>query len=353
MKKISKLIIQSCLRVREGEMIRISSWGHTMDLASKLAIDCFKNGAVPLITLMTDQLFEEALTEAPVEVLGMAPKHELAIANEIDACITISGPADPSILEKVPQKNFHSYREAGTKIIENEKRRKVRHVNVHLGKVTKERAQAYRLEYSTWKKAVENALLINYEEMKKIGERLSELLVKGDRFRLVTEQGTDLIFQVDEKFIQLDDGIVSDEDVSRGQFWTNLPAGILDAVPIEGSVEGTVIVDTPQLRLGKIIEKTHLEFHESKLTSISAEQHEETLEKALERICVDRPILSRIGFGLNPNMEPGYLFDEIRLGTVSIAVGGKQQGCVVSGVLQRPTVYIDAKKLLVKGVLKI
>ncbi|MFX0095669.1 MAG: hypothetical protein ACFFBD_28285 [Candidatus Hodarchaeota archaeon] len=58
------------------------------------------------------------MTEAPVEGLRMIPRHEVAIAKEIDACITISGPVDSILLEKVPQEQFQAYREVGLKIVE-------------------------------------------------------------------------------------------------------------------------------------------------------------------------------------------------------------------------------------------
>ncbi|MFX0092251.1 MAG: hypothetical protein ACFFBD_10855, partial [Candidatus Hodarchaeota archaeon] len=124
--------------------------GDTTDLASEIAVNCFKKEAVPLITLQTDQLFERALTDVPVEGLRMISRHEVAIAKEIDACITISGPANPTLLEKVPQEQFQAYREAGMKIVETQTQKKVRHANVHLGKVTRKRAECYNLEYSTW-----------------------------------------------------------------------------------------------------------------------------------------------------------------------------------------------------------
>ncbi|MFX0095668.1 MAG: aminopeptidase [Candidatus Hodarchaeota archaeon] len=192
---------------------------------------------------------------------------------------------------------------------------------------------------------MEKALLIDYEEIRKQGEKLEEQLLKGKTIRKVTDQGTDLIFQIDKEFIQLDDGIVSEKDVAKGHLSANLPAGILEAAPIEGSTERKVLVDSPQLRLGKIIEKTQLEFKTGQLIAISAEQSEETLKKTLNRICTEKPILSRMAIGLNPNMEPGFLFDEVCQGRVTLAVGGKQGGCLLSGVLQQPTIYIDDEKL--------
>lgn len=54
--------------MNEGEQIHISSWGHTVNLASKMAIECYKNDAIPLITLTTDNLFDKIVTDIPVEM---------------------------------------------------------------------------------------------------------------------------------------------------------------------------------------------------------------------------------------------------------------------------------------------
>lgn len=351
---IPRLIVRDCLRVREGEMVHISSWPHTVDLACKLAIECFKSRAVPLITLTTDELLEWALTEAPVEALGIMPEHEVAIAKAVDAYVHISGPADPSIMARASSDRFRVFSEAGAKTSEALRQGRVRQANVHLGKITRERAERYKLEYSAWRGAVEDALGVDYEEMRALGEELSERLLKGGGIRLLTDQGTDLAFKLDGSTIRLDDGVISDEDVSRGLFSTNLPAGFLDAAPVEGSGDGRVVVDTPQMRAGKIVEKACWEFGGGRLTSMTAERNVEVLEKMIESACPGEVVLGRFGIGLNAGMAPGYMFDELCRGRVTIAVGGSEGGeCAITGVLRHPTVYVGDDKLVDDGTIKI
>lgn len=115
---IPRLIVRDCLRVREGEMVHISSWPYAMDLASQIAIECFESLAVPLITLTTEELLEWALTEAPVEALRIVPEHEVAIAKAVGAYVHISGPADPSIMARASSDRFRAFSEAGAKASE-------------------------------------------------------------------------------------------------------------------------------------------------------------------------------------------------------------------------------------------
>lgn len=350
---IPELIVRDCLRVRDGEMVHICSWPHTTDLAGKLAVQCFINGAVPLITLMTDELLEEALTRAPLKAIGAVPEHQVAIANSVDAYIHISGPADPAVMGRVPSDRYRAFVEAGSKIGEALRRRRVREVNVHLGKITRERAERYNLDYPAWREVVEDSLLVDYEEIRALGESLSEHLLHGEDIHLLTDQGTDLAFKLDENTIRLDDGVISDEDVSRGLISTNLPAGILDVTPRKGSGEGKVVFDTPQMRAGKIIEKVCWEFRNGKMTSMTAEKNVEILEKMIDSTCPGEAALGRFGIGLNVGMTPGYMFDELCRGKVTIAVGGREGECVITGVLQHATVFVGDEKLLDRGIIKI
>jgi len=347
--KIPELIIRNCLRVRDGEMVHICSWPHTTDLASKLAVQCFINGAVPLITLMTDELLEETLTRAPLKSIRTVPEHQVAIANSVDAYIHISGPADPTVMGRVPGDRYRAFVEAGSKIGEALRRRRVREVNVHLGKITRERAERYNLDYPAWREVVEDSLLVDYEEIRALGESLSERLSKGGEVHLSTDQGTDLRFKVDGSTIRLDDGVVSDDDVSRGFLSTNLPAGFLEAAPFDGSGDGAVIFDAPQLRVGKIIEGARWVFSQGKLTSITAERNEEVLRRMIDTRCPGGAVLSSLMMGLNPRMKPGFLFDEMCRGTVSVAVGAEKGVGAVTGVLHHPTLYIGGKKIIDGG----
>lgn len=54
--KIAKQIVDNCLRIRSGDMVTINTWHHMIELAEEIAFRCYYVGAIPLITLMTDNL---------------------------------------------------------------------------------------------------------------------------------------------------------------------------------------------------------------------------------------------------------------------------------------------------------
>ncbi len=341
LKSIARQIINTSLGIRKGEMVRINTWAHSLELASELAIECYRKGAVPLVTLTSDEMFKEGLSLASMETLASEPRHEVAMLHEVDAQIMISGPANPDILREVPAEKIQAYRSGGVEISRIQQERGIRTVQVHLGKVTKERAEKYGFDFEAWRRAMLDAFNIDYAQLYNFAKELEEKVLRGKTLRIVSKTGTDLQFEINHESIILDDGIIDEDDIKKNHYITNLPAGILDLMPLENTGSGRIIVDSPQYRLGERISNTVMEFKEGKLISLNAKNNKDTLEETFQRICSHQPRLTRIGIGLNPRMQEGYLFDEVILGKVSVAVGGECSSCFVSGALKEATVYVD------------
>ena len=106
-------IVRICLGVQKEEMVRIHTWGYSLNLASLLAIECYRLGAVPLVTVMTDEIFREGLSIAPIESLSIPSKHELGMLEYVDAQIIISGPTDPEMFRAVSPERIQAYRKGG------------------------------------------------------------------------------------------------------------------------------------------------------------------------------------------------------------------------------------------------
>ncbi len=195
LRNVAEKIVNESLNVKRGEHVHISTWGHTIDFAGFLALECYKNGAVPLITVITDFLFENALKVASLETLNQTPQHELALAEKTDVLITISGPANPYVLSNVPDDKYKAYSSSGSKIGKVHKERKVRHAHVLWGKVTKERAKTYGFDYLAWKDAVIQSLLIDYEELSHQAETFLDLLKNSKEIGSIEAEKGDATLQ--------------------------------------------------------------------------------------------------------------------------------------------------------------
>ena len=69
LKKVAWQIVRNCLRVRENDMVTLNTWHHTIDLAEEIAFGYYKVGTVPLVTLMTNNLWYRIMNELPAENL--------------------------------------------------------------------------------------------------------------------------------------------------------------------------------------------------------------------------------------------------------------------------------------------
>ena len=73
--EIAKRVVKTCLGIKEDDMVWIDTWQHTVDLANSLALECRKAGAVPVVSLMTDELWVASLIETPERYLEKASRH--------------------------------------------------------------------------------------------------------------------------------------------------------------------------------------------------------------------------------------------------------------------------------------
>ncbi len=349
LRNVAEKIVNESLNVKKGEHVHISTWGHTIDFAGFLAVECYKNGAVPLITVITDFLFENALKVASLETLKQTPQHELALAEKTDVLITISGPANPYVLSNVPDDKYKAYSSSGSKIGKVHKERKVRHAHVLWGKVTKERAKTYGFDYLAWKDAVIQSLLIDYEELSHQAETFLGQLKNSKEIRLLSESGTDFRFKIGKNSIFVETGVISERDVEMGRYKTVLPAGLIEFRPQEMSAAGTLYLTQPMFRMGGKIENVKIFVEKGHIVSIEAEKGDATLQATIQRLCTERPQLNSISIGLNPKMALESLFSELRLGVISVAFGGEPGSCQLSGMLFDAALYVDEKKVLENG----
>jgi aminopeptidase len=119
--------------------------------------------------------------------------------------------------------------------------------------------------------------------------------------------GTDLRLSLDGRRAEIDDG------------HANVPGGEVFCCPVEESVEGDVLLDSPDGEVTGI----RLRFRGGEVVEASAERGEPQLREALETDPGARR-LGELGFGCNqgiPRPTRNVLFDEKIAGTIHLALG--------------------------------
>jgi leucyl aminopeptidase (aminopeptidase T) len=354
---IAKRVVRNSLAVKEDDMVWIDTWHHTIELASEMALECRKLGAVPLITLDTDELYERTLKEVPAKFLRKTPKHQLKALDEVTVSIALAGPENPEMFHSVDTNRLAAIREAYRPIEKRILDSSIRGAFVTLGLITPERASVYGFSIENWRRAVNDAIDVDYDLMSQLGKRIADILAQAKEVRISSESGTDLRFQMAGRKVHIEDGVVDKGDIASGRPFTNLPTGYVTVAPQETSAEGTVLFDCPQASLGKMIEDLEWTFAEGKLKSFEAKRNVDAFSSLLDPGTGAKDRIARFSIGINPKAKViGYFDDQTVLGAASIGIGdnlslgGDNDSTFdFAGTILEPTIEVDGRVILDKG----
>ena len=324
--QIANRVLNECLRVKEDDQLLISSWQHTLGLANTIAFEAFKLGAQPVITMETDDLMLNYLTKVPEEYYTKQPRAYLSLLDQVDAQINLGGPEDPGIFQKIPGKRLATGFESNKPVIEKLKERKIRNLFLPFGQITPQRAKTYGFDLDHWRRLNSNAIDVDHAKMSVLGKKLGSKLEGASKVHLRAKNGSDLTFAVENRPVHLHDGIVDEEDISKGTTFEFLPSGLVEVAPIETSAEGTVFLDKPMALRGKLVKGLRLKFTNGRLTSYEAQANLDAFDDFYRGASGDKDRIASFGIGLNPKSEHiGYYTDGLVVGAVTIGVGNNKE----------------------------
>jgi len=306
----AETILNQCMDVQKDEKVLVLNDGNDQDLIDSL------------LEMLEDREIEHKLMEYKTpESSGTEPPTEVAEA--MKAFDVVIAPTQKSISHTKAREDANK---AGSRV-------------ATMPTVNKE----------IWN----TSLQADYSEVKRITEKVHELLKDTSEIRVITPSGTDLRFKVDIDTYDLDTGVIKD----KGSFG-NLPAGEPSGFP-EG-IEGTLVIDhfpfSPLAKRVEIKDGKVVALENEKDTNIS------DLEEAFEKHKCARK-MAEFGFGTNPEatLVGNTLQDEKVLGTVHLAFGDntsyvksddeRSNPCDIhwDTVCENPTVWFDDVKVLDKG----
>ena len=202
---------------------------------------------------------------------------------------------------------------------------------------------------------MERTLNADYHEIAQRSIKLAEVVSQGRRAKVTTPAGTDITINIEGRECHADTGLVHNP-----RDFSNLPAGEAYIAPVEGTANGIIIVDGAMV--GKIKKPIKIMVKDGFATQITGDRSAEELEKILEPFGQPGRNIAELGIGTNhkARIVGSVLEDEKVMGTVHMALGdNKSMGGNVSvqshldGILLKPTLWIDDKKIMEDGELKI
>jgi leucyl aminopeptidase (aminopeptidase T) len=163
--------------------------------------------------------------------------------------------------------------------------------------------------------------------------------------RVVTESGTDIVFDLEGCTWKMDTGMCHEKGCS-----SNLPAGEMYIAPKNAS--GVFVVDGSLSGFGLLDSPIEISVRNRYATSIKgklAGKLKAMLDKVGEKACN----IAELGIGINPEAKliGNVLEDEKVGGTVHIALGDNScfggdviAGIHLDGIIKKPVLFLDGKK---------
>jgi leucyl aminopeptidase (aminopeptidase T) len=196
------------------------------------------------------------------------------------------------------------------------------------------------------------ALPADFAELRRAGERLAAELSGAATCRLTSPAGTDVAFDLEGRMAEIDDGNLQGRDA-----FGNLPAGEAFIAPVEESAEGVVVFDGSLANYGMLDTPVRVQLAGGRAVSADGDAGRWLL-RTLDAGGDGGRLLAELGVGTNPLavLSGNILEDEKVVGTAHVAFGtnvsfgGTNSSAVhIDGVLLKPTIELDGRRLMTDG----
>lgn len=302
-------ILETCMAVKPNETVLIITDTDTHPSIAQVLYDtAVELGCDPLLLIMR-----------PREVHGQEPPH--AVAAAMYAVDVVLAPTSKSLTHTQAKLNANK---AGVR--------------------------SATLPGITLKRMEEGGITADYLAVRDTAFDLQSRLKGTKEVRIVTELGTDMIFDVEGCEWQVDHGICHEPGSS-----SNLPAGEVFIAPRSG--DGVYVVDGSMSGLGMLEMPLTIKVEQGQATDFSGDL-DGTFRDMLNGAGPRARNLAELGIGINPcaRLIGNVLEDEKVEGTVHIALGDNSTfggnvvaGIHLDGIITGPKVFADGEQLALQG----
>lgn len=198
----------------------------------------------------------------------------------------------------------------------------------------------------------------NVDKVIEITRNVFNAMQNVSTIRVTSKKGTDITFDAKGRQIIPSTGVLRNIGESG-----NIPSGEVYMAPIEGTTNGMLVFDGSIAGIGILTHPVYIEVENGIATKISGKGGEARLfGRMINRYDNDSKSIAEFGIGTNPFAKicGEILEDEKVLGTVHFAFGNNisMGGTInvplhIDGLINKPTVYFDDKKVMEEGKLLI
>lgn len=197
------------------------------------------------------------------------------------------------------------------------------------------------------------AINADYQQIAATCARIAERMQAARDVRIRTPQGTDLRLSLEGRSPHILDGLVK----GPGTF-AAMPDGETAISPLEGSTQGTLVVEHTMDGLGLLDEPIRMQVVDGRVVSIQGGRAAEQLERLVAASDDGARNIAEFAIGTNPRARliGNMAEDKKLLGSVHIAIGdnhvlgGSVRSSIhLDGMLLNPTVEFDGELVIDAG----
>jgi len=330
--------IVASMNLKPGDNTVVQGGVHCQDLLEDVAYECYRAGAIPMIMSRSDGQSLRVMRDISPSTLERVPQHLLGAYKGMDCIIRIETLEDPAVASKYPRDSIEAHTKSSVplrEVLMGEKTGRGKKW-CYAGWPTEKAAKYFGIDYKMYERFIIDGMIFPIRNLRKRCERIEELLRGATRLNITDPEGTDMVVEIGGRRINLDDGFVSDEDVSINDIGNNLPAGEVFIAPLENRGSGSIFCPITKDRFtGSIIRELELTFNKGVLDlgSVRASENGDAVVKSFKAAMkIDQQTrktqrtlnIAELGIGCNPKVTQsiGYILtDEKVVGSVHVAFG--------------------------------
>lgn len=358
----TKLVTQSA-GVKEGEVVLVIGGIRDLELLENVVTEVRKVGGEPLLNIVTERMQKKSYTDVPEKYDSREDKIGMALSKIANVSINVDAGETEGLLADIPPARLAARAKADEPVAAAFRQSKVRSVNVGNGLYPTEwRAKRFEMPLDAFGKLFWEGVNTDYTNLQAQGEKARAALA-GKEIEITHPNGTNLKVAIESKPAYISDGIISADDVAKGNLEVFLPAGEAAVITAPTSGTGKFVVEREYFN-GKEIRNLTFNFENGKLTSMTGEgEGFAKFKESYDARGEGKDILGFVDIGINPTyiLAPSSKYGNwVSAGMVSIGTGNNtwaggtnQIGFGTEGHLAGATVKVDGKTLVENGVLKL
>ena len=364
--QLAERLVNQSAGVKEGEVVLISSGVENMELLENIAVQVRKAGGFPLITVGSDKLSKRMYTDVPEKYDSQVDQLDLKLAEVVNVTINVGRSSAEGLFADADPKRLAARAKASETVVDAYVKKNVRTVEVGNGLYPQDwLAKRFEMTPEDLAKTFWGGVNVDYTDLQSRGAQVSTALSAGNEIHIKDAGGTDLKVRVQGRTYGVSDGIISAEDMKKGQAGLSvyLPAGEVYVTPVPGTAEGKVVRALDYYQ-GLEINNLTLTFAAGKLTSITGSGPGfEKMKAVYDAAGEGKDLFAVVDFGINPNVKlpaNSKAATWVPAGTVTVGVGNNVwaggDNKIAYGYfssLPGTTVTLDGKPVVEAGQLKL